>query len=215
MFSNHPNEHEMANVIHPEIKNQVVTPKENPDASIKNQDNNLAQVSGSNNAVIKNASSKKGNHPITKKDSPIVPVAKNELPLANNLPINNNQQPIANNNLPQTNNLPTTNNQQPATNSSASSLALTGKTNSSADFLSFKELAVEKLKEKTLDENTVASQKKNGRLKRFTGWDLAQIVSKGVSKLTGRDLEVKPTYNDEGVVTAYALGNGIERTTGR
>ncbi|MCX6294685.1 MAG: hypothetical protein NTX97_01240 [Bacteroidetes bacterium] len=83
------------------------------------------------------------------------------------------------------------------------------------EYLSLKELAAEKIKEKTLDDQTLAMQKKNGRAKRFTGWDLAQIVTKGISKITGRDVEVKPTYNDEGDVTAYALGGGFQVSRGK
>ena len=55
----------------------------------------------------------------------------------------------------------------------------------------------------------------NGRAKKFTGWDLAQLITRGASKLTGRNLEVKPTYNDNGEITAYAFGNGIEISKGR
>lgn len=83
------------------------------------------------------------------------------------------------------------------------------------EFLSLKEVVAQKLKEKTLDEETLAVQKKNGRSKRFTGWDVAQIVTRGISKVTGRDVEVKPTYNDAGDVTAYALGGGFQVTRGK
>ena len=231
MFNNHSDEQKFANVIHPKINKQEVSPKEKQVASVKEkqeasppagragikyQEKNLAQVPVSNNSATKKA--------INKKDSPIVPVTNNELPIVNNQAPVNNEQPIANNTLPQTNSSaaasakednkqPATNNQQPI--NSSQSLALNDKTNAASDFLTFRELAVEKLKEKTLDKNTVASQKKNGRLRRFSGWDFAQIVTKGISKITGRNLEVKPTYNNDGVVTAYALGDGIERTTGR
>jgi uncharacterized protein YbcI len=91
------------------------------------------------------------------------------------------------------------------------------KTNSrraGTEYLSLKELATEKIKEKTLDDNTIAAQKKTGKLNNFSGWDFAQIVTKGISKLTGRNVEVKPTYNDEGVVTAYALG-GMQISRGK
>ncbi|OFY87940.1 MAG: hypothetical protein A3F72_09255 [Bacteroidetes bacterium RIFCSPLOWO2_12_FULL_35_15] len=85
----------------------------------------------------------------------------------------------------------------------------------SPEYLSLRQLAAEKIKEKTLDEKTLAIEKKSGRLKKFSGWDVAQIITKGISKIIGRNVEVKPTYNDEGEVTAYALGNGIEVTRGR
>lgn len=87
--------------------------------------------------------------------------------------------------------------------------------NQPSEFLSLKEVVAQKLKEKTLDDESLAVQKKNGRSKRFTGWDLAQIVTKGISKVTGRDVEVKPTYNEEGDVTAYALGGGFQVTRGK
>ena len=68
--------------------------------------------------------------------------------------------------------------------------------------------AVEKIKEKLLDKNSIASQKKSNRLKKINGWDIAQMVTSGIRKLTGRKLEVKPYYNNEGDVTAYAVSAG-------
>ena len=76
------------------------------------------------------------------------------------------------------------------------------------EFISLRELAVEKIKEKLLDKSTVVVQKKNGRLKKITGWDIAQVFTSGISKLSGRDVELKPYYNEEGTVTAYALSAG-------
>jgi hypothetical protein len=78
----------------------------------------------------------------------------------------------------------------------------------SKEFLSLGQIAATKLKEKTLDPATLEMEKKSGRLKRLSGWDIAQIVAKGVSKVTGKKVEAKPTYNEEGEVTAYALGAG-------
>ena len=80
--------------------------------------------------------------------------------------------------------------------------------NNEEEFLSLTEMAVKKFKENTLDEKTLAAEKKSGRLKKLSGWDLAKAVAKGVSKLTGRDVKVEPKYNDNGDVTAYALGAG-------
>lgn len=76
------------------------------------------------------------------------------------------------------------------------------------EFLSIGQLVATKIKENTLDANTVAMQKKNGRLKKLNGWDVLQMAARGISKLTGKKVEVKPTYNEEGDVTAYALGAG-------
>jgi len=78
----------------------------------------------------------------------------------------------------------------------------------SKEFLSLGQIAAAKLKEKTLDPEVLAMEKKNGRLKRISGWDVLQMVAKGASKLTGKKVEAKPTYNEEGEVTAYALGAG-------
>jgi hypothetical protein len=78
----------------------------------------------------------------------------------------------------------------------------------STDYMSLKEMAVAKIKEKTLDETVLDTQKKNGKMKKMSGWDLAQIVAKGISKITGKDVNVEPTYNDAGDVVAYALNAG-------
>ncbi len=148
---------------------------------------------------------KKDNPPLLIKEQPEINIVKNEVQnkieespkneviVSNELPKINDEQPIAK----VENKQPTTNNQQPS------------------EFLSLKEVVAQKLKEKTLDEESLAVQKQNGRSKRFTGWDLAQIVTKGISKVTGRDVEVKPTYNDNGDVTAYALGGGFQVTRGK
>ena len=75
-------------------------------------------------------------------------------------------------------------------------------------FISLPELAVEKIKEILLNKNSILEEKKNGRLKRISGWDIAQIITTGISKFIGRKVEVKPYYNDEGNVTAYAVSAG-------
>ncbi|MBL7888526.1 MAG: hypothetical protein JNL24_03175 [Bacteroidia bacterium] len=77
-----------------------------------------------------------------------------------------------------------------------------------AEYLSLKEMAVSKIKQKALDEDEALQQKKTGRYKKLSGWDLAQLVAKGVSKLTGKDINVDPSYNEQGEVTAYALNAG-------
>ncbi|MGZ4035693.1 MAG: hypothetical protein ACXVP4_12575 [Bacteroidia bacterium] len=213
--NNNSDEQKIAKTTEPKVKIQ----KENQTTNIKDQENNLAQVPVSNKYIIKKSNIKKQDDLINKKDLQTTPAVNDQLSSANNQrPTTNIVKNSIENTPPQiaNNESLTANNKQQAT--SNQSLALTdnkNKTNSSNDFLTIREIAVEKIKEKTLDENTLASQKKNGRLKRFSGWDFAQIVTKGISKLTGRDLEVKPTYNDDGDVTAYALGNGIERTTGK
>jgi hypothetical protein len=79
---------------------------------------------------------------------------------------------------------------------------------SSREFMSLGEMAAAKIKSKTLDPETLAMEQKTGRVKKFSGWDILQVVAKGASKLTGKKVEAKPTYNEEGEVTAYALGAG-------
>ena len=157
----------------------------------KNQDVRIKSQDKKDTSGIIPAPNFANNQP---KDEP-QPELKNEAPvIANNIekPENKNEAPVFANN------------------------AARAITNSpSGEFLTLKELAAKAIKEKALDENSVAMQKQNGRLKRFSGWDLAQIVTRGVSKLTGRDLEVKPKYNEEGEVTAYALGNAFEVTRGK
>lgn len=75
-------------------------------------------------------------------------------------------------------------------------------------FIPLNELAAEKIKEKLLDEETLLVQKQNGQSKRLNGWDIAQIVTKGVSKLSGRKLELKPKYDNDGSVSSYAFSAG-------
>ncbi len=84
------------------------------------------------------------------------------------------------------------------------------------EYLSIKEIAVSKLKENTMDDKTIDAEKKTGRLNKLSGWDLAKVVANGVSKLTGKKVKVEPKYNDQGDVTAYALGAGsFEITRGK
>lgn len=150
---------------------------------------------------------KKDNPPLLIKEQPEINIVKNEVQnkieespkneviVNNELPKINDEQPIAK----VENKQPSTINEQP----------------SPSEFLSLKEVFAQKLKEKILDEESLAVQKQNGRSKRFSGWDFAQIVTRGISKVTGRDVEVKPTYNDNGDVTAYALGGGFQVTRGK
>lgn len=85
------------------------------------------------------------------------------------------------------------------------------------DYLSLKEMAVERIKEKTLPEEELEKQKRSGRFKRFSLWDAAQAVANGISKVTGKQLlTVQSEYNEQGDVTAYALGaGGFEISRGR
>jgi hypothetical protein len=90
-------------------------------------------------------------------------------------------------------------------------------TSESKDFLSLKEMLVTKVKEKAMDEEAIENQKKSGRWKKFNLWDAAQIVANGISRITGKEvLKVEPQYNEQGDVTAYALGTrGLEISKGK
>ncbi|MEI6489771.1 MAG: hypothetical protein WCP52_12460 [Bacteroidota bacterium] len=76
------------------------------------------------------------------------------------------------------------------------------------DYLTLKEIAVAKLKETTLDKTSLEEEKKAGRLKTLSGWDLARAAAKGINTLTGSNLKLNPKYNDKGDVTAYAFEAG-------
>lgn len=155
---------------------------------------------------------------VSKDSSKTAPIIVNEQPVNIAENKNENKTEIA----PENNSIvkieePKINNEQPANPViiSQSLRAESRSDNQPSEFLSLKEVVAQKLKEKTLDEESLAVQKQNGRSKRFTAWDFAQIVTKGISKVTGRDVEVKPTYNEEGEVTAYALGGGFQVTRGK
>ncbi|MEO6904347.1 MAG: hypothetical protein ABI315_14500 [Bacteroidia bacterium] len=78
--------------------------------------------------------------------------------------------------------------------------------NNSDTYLSFPEIALKKMKEKTQNENIVNTNKKSH--KKFNGWDAAQIITVAISKVTGKDIEIKTSYNDRGNLTAYAFNAG-------
>lgn len=73
-------------------------------------------------------------------------------------------------------------------------------------YLSLPEIALKKIKEKTQNENVVSANKKNR--KKFNGWDVAQIITGAISKVTGKDIEIKTSYNERGDLTAYAFNAG-------
>jgi hypothetical protein len=162
------------------------------------------------------------NTPVLTND--IVSVAKNKVtntsvavnkdslkntPIINEQPINivqNVQSPEITEELPEEPLFQKSNEPVPAVNSNT--VAKADDVNKAKEFLSLGQIAATKIKEKTLDPEVLEMEKKNGRLKKFSGWDILQVVAKGASKLTGKKVEAKPTYNEEGEVTAYALGAG-------
>lgn len=77
-----------------------------------------------------------------------------------------------------------------------------------AAFPSVGNLLVSRLKEKLMGKDAVASEKKTTPANKITGWDVAGIFAKGLSKVTGKKVELKPQFNEQGDVTAYALSAG-------
>jgi hypothetical protein len=75
------------------------------------------------------------------------------------------------------------------------------------DFVSIKDLLSNKIKEKLLSKDTAHSDKTNSS-KKLTGWDIAGIVANRLSNMTGKKFEVKPQFNEDGNLKAYALGVG-------
>ncbi len=202
----------LANKLPEENTNKAVEP-----TALPNRSNSIANKKYANNSNPTQ---------LQKKSTTILPVAveqtKNNIADKNAIE-NVNPESIITPNYQQ----PTTSNQQLITNNQQLATSNTyqqptekienknTKEMQPTEFLSLRELAAEKIKEKTLDEATITAQKKSGKNKKINGWDVAQMVTKGISKVTGRNIEVKPTYNEQGNVTAYALGNGVQISRGR
>ncbi len=91
----------------------------------------------------------------------------------------------------------------------ASTKIMEEKPEESQEFLSLKEVVATKIKEKNLNPEMIEKEKKNENFKKINGWDIAQFVAKGFNKITGKKVEVNPTYNEAGEVTAYAVDAGI------
>ncbi len=75
-------------------------------------------------------------------------------------------------------------------------------------YASLGDFLTNKLREKLFDVQDSESEKKEKNPKKISGWDIAGIFAKGLSNLTGKKIEVKPQFNEEGTVTAYALSAG-------
>ncbi len=76
-------------------------------------------------------------------------------------------------------------------------------------FTSVRDLFVSKLKEKLLGKDaTVDAEKKPNAPDKITGWDIAGAFAKGISRITGKKVELKPQFNEQGDVTAYAFSAG-------
>jgi hypothetical protein len=83
-------------------------------------------------------------------------------------------------------------------------------------FTSVRDLLASKLKEKLIGKDKVGAAQKTASSNKITGWDIAGVFAKGLSKITGKKVELKPQFNEQGAVTAYALSAGkLEFTRGR
>jgi len=75
-----------------------------------------------------------------------------------------------------------------------------------AEFPSIRDLFASKLKKKLIGDDH--QEKNNTAPAKISGWDIAGVFAKGLSNLTGKKIAVKPQFNKQGDVTAYALSAG-------
>ncbi len=75
------------------------------------------------------------------------------------------------------------------------------------EFFSIGDLFASKLKEKLIGKDDLADQEKNKPAK-LNGWDIACVFAKGLTNLTGKKIAIKPQFNKEGEITAYAFSAG-------
>ena len=137
---------------------------------------------------------------------------ENKLPVSpvNNSPvlINNQESNMENKELIAENKEPQNKKDEPVAENKESTSKNTEPATSKEEYLTLKEMAVAKIKETTMDKKSLDEEKKAGRLKRFSGWDLAKVAAKGINTLTGSNVKVEPKYNENGDVEAYAVAAG-------
>ncbi len=135
----------------------------------------------------------------------LLPVSPN-----NNSPviINNQESNTENKELIAENKEPENKKEEPVAENKESTAKNPEPTTNKEEYLTLKEMAVAKIKETTMDKKFLDEEKKAGRLKRFSGWDLAKVAAKGINTLTGSNVKVEPKYNENGDVEAYALAAG-------
>lgn len=76
------------------------------------------------------------------------------------------------------------------------------------DFVSVRDLFAGKIKEKFVEKDVADPNKKTDSSTKISGWDIAGVIANKLSNITGKRIEVKPQFNDEGNLKAYALGVG-------
>ncbi len=137
---------------------------------------------------------------------------ENKLPVSpvNNSPvlINNQESNMENKELIAENKEPQNKKDEPVAENKESTARNTEPATNKEEYLTLKEMAVAKIKETTMDKKSLDEEKKAGRLKRFSGWDLAKVAAKGINTLTGSNVKVEPKYNENGDVEAYAVAAG-------
>ncbi len=79
---------------------------------------------------------------------------------------------------------------------------------SSPGFTSLRDVLTIKLKEKLVDKDVLEAERKTTTTPRISGWDIAGALAKGISKATGKKVCVKPKFNEQGDLTAYAFSAG-------
>jgi len=72
------------------------------------------------------------------------------------------------------------------------------------EYSSIGDLFTRKLKEKLVGKDNT----ENNNSSKLNGWDVAVFFAKGLTNLTGKKIAIKPQYNKEGEVTAYAFSAG-------
>lgn len=75
------------------------------------------------------------------------------------------------------------------------------------EFFSLGDLFANRLKEKLIGKEEVPDQEKDKPAK-LSGWDIAGVFAKGLTNLTGKKIAIKPQFNKEGEITAYAFSAG-------
>lgn len=200
IFNNDPAEQKLATNKYPEIKDHTAKVT---DQKLSNKVEKKTLSSDKNISFAKRSNVKKEDI-ITNENDQL------QNSSANNESIANNQDKKIDNQPAVIKELQIVNNEQPSVNEKTSTnQQLTTSNHTQPDeFLSIREIVAAKVKQKTLDADVLAAEKKNGKFKKISGWDVVQIIAKGASKLTGKKVEAKPTYNEEGEVTAYALAAG-------
>lgn len=72
------------------------------------------------------------------------------------------------------------------------------------EFASVRDVFTGKLKEKLIGKDAVSEEAPA----KISGWDVAGVFAKGLSNLTGKKIALKPKFNKQGEVTAYAFSAG-------